>query len=140
MCIIRFSIFFHTLLLLCVTPENYLQTKNFERNQEIKYITVSVKSQKFEYFEWSVHIHDLFIWDEGKSQPYFSGASRPFSLQILHIVKSQISEMLDKYLIKILLSDDTYWNWPAFWPPFCLFFPKSVIPQFLAPEFVNCCF
>ena len=74
------------------------------------------------------------------------GVSPQFSVLSLHIVKCQISESLDKYLGTIFHSNDPCRDWlnlpvfdskdPAFWSPFCLL-PKSVIPQFLAAEFVN---
>ena len=61
-------------------------------------------------------------------------------------MKSQISESLDKYLRNIFQADDPCRDWlnlavfdskgPVFGRHFvCL--PKSLIPQFLALEFVN---
>ena len=85
-------------------------------------------------------------WDEGKFQLRIAGVSRQFSLRILHFVKCQISENLDKYLRNIFHSNDPCRDWlnlavfdskgPAFWSPFCLF-TKICNPTFLAPEFLS---
>ncbi len=50
-------------------------------------------------------------WDEGKFWLQIGRVSRQFSLRILHIVKCQISECLDKYLRNIFLADDPCRDW-----------------------------
>ena len=58
-----------------------------------------------------MHIHEVCILRSMKSQLRFGSASQHFSLQILPIVKCQISEMLDKYLRKIFLVDELCRDW-----------------------------
>ncbi len=92
------------------------------------------------------HISCIFIscygWEARNLGFCFGGVSRQFSLRILHIVKFQIYQNLEKYLRKIFLADEPYRDWliyPYLTRFLCVVcFPKSVIPQFLAPEFVNC--
>ena len=76
-------------------------------------------------------------WDEGKFQLRIAGVSRQFSLRILHFVKCQISENLDKYLRKIFNSYDPCQDWlnlAVFNSKghHFVYLPKSVIPWFLA--------
>ena len=86
------------------------------------------------------HISCIFMsclhCDEEKFSFRIGSISRQFSLRILHIVKCQISENLDKYLRNIFHSNDPCRDClnlalfdskdSAFWPPFC--FDQNLYP------------